>query len=486
MRRSYFLLPLLLVVVSAVSAQSIIWSTPVPIGIADATHGIRPRIAVSDNDEVNVIWGVDSLQGGILLARAASGVFASAVPLSISAHDLEVGATTGPNIAAKGNDVYVSYATRAPNTGRLYTIKSSDAGSSWAGPVWLDQYLSGGTDAIFPHVAIDGAGHPHAAMLRYSGTWGAGAVCSVNLGVSYTSFVPSDGSVPGSPCVATDPFIAIEGNKHVVLWRQQIGTDYPIYAALSTNNGASFTVKQNMDDGTEQDIACNASGPEAIIDADSLIYAWVSPENNGRVKCGAADMVSLNAAMPVTMDQGVSPATVQRQPTIAGGSGIIGLSWVDDRSGTDDVHFAWSTSGPVGTVYMTALPPAGGPRHSPSLAFRDSTFHLVYVDDAQGAVMYAVGVVDASTSVLSTDAPAVPFTLWPNPTSDVIDLQWHQDLANVRVRILDHTGKLVLTKDLARAFGAARIDMSALAAGPYVVELEAQGQIGRANIEVLR
>ncbi len=480
------LLTLLLGMVQTVSAQSITWSTPVPIGNASASNGLRPRIAITDNGEVNVIWGRDSLIGEILHARAVGGVFGPPVTASIGTHDVEVGPSAGPNIAAKGNDVYISYGTLAPNTGRLYTIKSSDAGTSWADPVWLDQYLSGGTDAILPHVAIDGVGHPHAAMLRYAGSWSAGAVCSVNLGASYTTFVPADGSVPGSPCVVTDPFIVIDGNKHVVLWRLQNGNDHPIHAALSTNNGASFTVKKNIDDGTAQDISCNASGPEAIIAADSLIYAWVSPVDNGRVKCGAADMVGLNAATPVTLDQGATPTTIQRQPTIAGGSGMLGLGWVDDRTGLDDVYFAWSTSGPSGITLVSALPPAAGPRHSPSLAFRDSTFHLVYVDEAQAAVMYATGLVDASTSVPSTHAATMPLQVWPNPAAHSIDLHWDRDLAEVRLRIRDLSGTLVLTKDLANAHGAARIDVSALATGPYVVELRSQGHVGRTPLVVLR
>lgn len=78
-------------------------------------------------------------------------------------------------------------------------------------------------------------------------------------------------------------------------------------------------------------------------------------------------------------------------------------------------------------------------------------------------------------SVPETDAdPAVAFSLFPSPVSDVLNLDMDHSLTDFTVRIYDLAGKEILSQKNMR-----QLDVSALAAGSYMVEIVAGENSGR-------
>lgn len=69
---------------------------------------------------------------------------------------------------------------------------------------------------------------------------------------------------------------------------------------------------------------------------------------------------------------------------------------------------------------------------------------------------------------------------------DVVDLKWNEDIKDVRIRVLDQTGTLISLKGITMSNGAARIDVSSLKTGLYVIELESNGKVSSTTVEVLR
>src|SRR6056297_3582070 len=231
-------------------SQEITWSEPIEVAtyeladIEEFSIPPRPRVAVTESGSVNIVWAaLSGFDADCAFARMDSeqGESSFSVPEILNIGDQILALNNyGPNIAAQGENVFVVYKKSGFGNQVVQTRRSLDGGLSWEAEVLADEFLNG-TFASKPNLAIDAEGDPHVSVVRNVGTAkDIGVLRSESGGVAYTDFVDAFGDIPG--VIASPPYIAVEGNNQIILWIQlDVSEVYKVYAALSTDNGASFS-----------------------------------------------------------------------------------------------------------------------------------------------------------------------------------------------------------------------------------------------------
>ena len=99
--------------------------------ISDNTTGYgRPRMALTSNDIPLIIWVKEGNDHSIMMSRGnGNGTFSS--PIEIVDHDLEPTGFIGPEIAAKGDTVYITFICGIANDA-IMIKKSFDGGLTFS------------------------------------------------------------------------------------------------------------------------------------------------------------------------------------------------------------------------------------------------------------------------------------------------------------------------------------------------------------------
>ncbi len=464
---------LLCIVCMSSNAQQVplTWSQPIVISNDTSFGSLRPRIAVTENGNAIVTWGKsDAVSVVYYSVKTPAGPFSTPQLVSPALVNCRVAETDGPSIAAQVNTVYITYTTWPFATTHSYSRKSTDGGLTWAAPVQIDGFL-GGNFAMLPHITIDHVNNPHAAMVRVTPAGAnpvAGEFCSVNQGVSYVSFVPGSTLIAGNAQDCSLPFQITSGSTHMIVYRNNNSGIRQVYAIKSLNNGATFTSITSVDNTPWNSSACIASGPEAYIWNDTLITVWMT-EFSGvkKVRASATRITTLTPSPSRLIDSlQTASSTEQDHPVIIGSGGIVGMAW-QAKSATEtnyDVALAVSVTGYDGlnpSQLVNAGATSGISEMHPTIAYHDSTFHIVYVDRLQNKMFYVTASLRASpTSVKEGNAATARGFIYPNPARQSIVLA-----AASRLSIYDVLGRVVMQREMRDA--SQTVDISSLSTGLY-------------------
>lgn len=467
--KNLLVLGFLVLMSSVIEAQSLVqWSEPILVStyedgsLPKFTIPPRPRIAVTESGIVNVVWvATDVFQARAMHAIKLADEFSD--PLFLAGEDfMQAWGNYGPNIAARGEEVYVVYEKNPTDTEPIVSRKSTNGGLSWMDEVEVDEFLNGNF-AKLPHLAIDGQGHPHVSAYRYNGTEVTiGAMCSVNQGASYTTFVPAGEGLPGVE--ASPAFIVIDGNRHIVIWTQlDVSEVYHVYGALSTNNGATFNEPVILNDFLNYGAWIPVEEPEAIIKNDSLFMAWPSIEDENIIRVTAVPLNDFTAHTSYIIDQNFEPGARSDAPTIAGNNDIIGIVWENTFQENTSLYGSFATSG-IQNMEPELILQDGINLKSPSLAFQDG-FHLTYVDEENMSIMYMFGAV-APVNIAETPVEN-SLLIYPNPTNSVFKVESGL-IGNYQYRLIDARGRVC--KNGRNADGM-NINIENLEKGIYTIEI---------------
>ena len=276
---------------------------------------------------------------------------------------------------------------------------------------------------------------------------------------------PLDVSSPfttGEDCDCCPGQIVAEGDHVVALFRDATLNERVIWGAKSSDGGVSFDQGAELDPTEWTLHACPASGPDGHIDGDTLRYAWMSAAvMGGKVYVGAAALSDLATAPVVQVHPGQPQTLQQNHPRIAAAGDTVAVVWQQLVLGQTEVLFAVKVPGMVqfsdpDTVNVELL----GPQVSPDIAFANGTFHVVYADPYEDAIIYRSATLSGAIGIVD---PAVPeLRVWPVPAVAKLYLRWDGTLAGHRLEIHDPQGRLVLQQQ-----ASATIDVDALHAGYY-------------------
>ena len=126
----------------------------------------------------------------------------------------------------------------------------------------------------------------------------------------------------------------------------------------------------------------------------------------------------------------------------------------------------------------TVLSSSGGFESSGGTSLSWTTGELMIQTFSEGSAMLTQGFhqgnITVSTAVDEMIESAMDVQIYPNPVSDILNVEF-QNMVNqtVQVRLVDLTGKTILTREFSNPSNTQRLNLSPVTSGTYMLEVNA-------------
>jgi hypothetical protein len=340
------LLPLLLFLPTFLYGQLLYLSDPILVSTS-GTGSRAPRVAVLEGNRPVVYWGKTGTNPKLYLAFGENLSFGAPLEVSTNGIDLDLwGGALGPQIAARGNVLFLVF--ESYGTG-IYSIKSDDNGQSFSAPV-LVYSPPPGRYATLPSVAIDPALNPVVSFIttnaseqdaRYEITH------STDGGLSFPptniANTPAAGEEVCECCPAT--IGAFSENEIYLAFRNNDDNLRDIWVAKSIDGGANFTEATDIDDTDWLTQTCPQSGPDMMMDGDSIYAVFFSAATASNIYLSTLDKASMSLGNYFQITSSAAPDLIQGNPAIAGNGDTMAVVWEEYVGNNWDVKLCWSVNG---------------------------------------------------------------------------------------------------------------------------------------------
>lgn len=240
------------------------------MNISTNTYGnMHPRITLDGAGNTLVVWGRMSDES-VFFSRWNGTMFTTPIKLNPSWMKVATASWMGPNIASKGDTVYV-VVKRSPevsDTNHIYIIRSFNGGVSFSSPVRVS-FIA---DSIsrFPTVTIDATGNPIVAFMKFNSSlldsrWVV--TKSTDYGATFSTDVKASGynGPTNGVCDCCPGAIVTSKNVSTMLYRDNLNNIRDIWTGVSTNNNANFYGGFKVDNNNWMITSCPSSGPDGVI-----------------------------------------------------------------------------------------------------------------------------------------------------------------------------------------------------------------------------
>jgi hypothetical protein len=409
---------------TANAQQGVVWEPEIPVADGSVYGNIRPRIALSDGDNPVVVFG-KSTGGKIFTARLNGTAFGTPVELLPAGETSYHASWTGPDIAAHGNTVVVVYKAEPYATANVYTVRSTDGGITFSDTIRADSHDAGQT--WMPALTMDDNGNPIVTYMTFDSTGGEEGIAvvkSLDGGLSYQAQINATTGAPGIACDCCSPEILSSGAYQMVLYRNNESNIRDGHAALSEDDGATFTSTANMDNLGWDLMSCPSTGVHGTIIGDSA-YVVSGSKGGGpyRVYVSSVGLAGgLNVESVLMMDPPTSGSgDTQNYPRISGKNDTIVMVWEERESFNLDIKIAVATDGLVETLTsfksrVNANPI--GTQAKPDVVYSNGFVHVVYQDYPTGDVIYRKGMITDIADIEEHELSNV--TVSPNPAQGLV------------------------------------------------------------------
>lgn len=457
------LLVLFAPVVSFCQAQ---WSHSGYATVADPPTGNKgPKIGVFDDGTALVFWGQTG--GKLWVARETlAGGFLDPVEVDAGGTTPFISSIEGPELAVWGNDLaYIAFVT---NSGQAWMARSSDGGMTWTS----DRMSPSGASVILAQVGVDDSGHPIGAWLQDNGSSYSWEIArSTDFGATFPTAVTANISAAGfNVCECCPSTLLFSGDTATLLFRNNDSDIRDIWAAVSTDGGASFPTAVDIDPTDWLITGCPATGPDGFYGTDSIYTAWITGAFGGtELWVSALDRETQTAGAARMI-----PSSTARDPQLAGGQdalgNLYGVVWHVPGPGSREVFFA-SPSREVGSGNFASpirISDETALASYADIAFKgDGSFSVVY--EQAGTVQFVNVFLTAPTGleVVQEDFARI----WKH--NDM--LQWQSDYQLRGIRVLDLSGREIVGIDRPASSGSVPIQNLQY----LIIELESETGIQR-------
>lgn len=310
-------------------------------GSAADSDAVSPR-ACYDGERVYVAWEEDREgRPGIWYNRSEDGGatwLLGATPVDGG----DIGATR-PTLACAGGRVWVAWEDARDGelqNRNIYLNRSEDGGETWlADDLPLDDDPGGAAMSLGPELAVaeegvyltwfDGRDGAYDILLRAStdggATWGGGPV-------------RVDSDVAGAAWSGWPRLVAGAGGRVVVAWEDTRGGGTDIYAARSTDHGATFAEDARLDGDAPG--AADSFRPRIAADGEAVFVTWHDErEGDARdVYLAWSDDFGGRWEEAIRAEADAPGLFDSVNADVAASSGRAQVVWQDDRSGGYDVY----------------------------------------------------------------------------------------------------------------------------------------------------
>ena len=381
-----------------VSAQSLNFGNTFTISSGADGYG-RPRIALTNNQPI-IIWRKDSTPKTIRASKWDGTNFTT--PYDITSAGVLPSSWDGPEIAAKGDTVYLVFASTATTQESIMLIRSFDGGNTFSDTIRVSEnnpahkYRMG-------NIKIDKDGHPIVSYMQYLLNFTEPKQMvnrSINYGDSFIGSVEGSESAPGEPCDCCKSSLILDNNDIYLLFRNNINNERNSYISKSTDGGQTFNLVADLDDYDWIVNGCPATGPLGIVNGDSLLIVRRSGgTGNDEIVYTNSNKLDLNFSYNRNIDPIIGK--IQDYPDLTLNGDTIFIAWQDNRNNIPDCFFSYSINGienlSLGNTFTDTL--VFGAKLNPDLVFKNNNIHLVYNDNGSNSIKYIRGSFDNTSYI---------------------------------------------------------------------------------------
>ena len=430
--------------------SNLFWSQPMVVSTQQ--NVFRPRIDLVNGNIPVIVWGHSS-DRGIYFSKEIFGNF-TGPQLINPAREAFLADWTGPEIAASGDTIYVVFSSYPGSASESYLIRSFNGGNSFSDTIRVDS-LSLGEMSRFPSVAIRPGGNPVINYMIYAPTGEEYAtVQSFDGGTSFLPKKIASAIAPGSVCDCCPAQPVVDGDRQVLLFRNNDNNKRNIWAALSTDEGSTFSLSKDIDQTDWIINACPSTGPDGFIHNDTIWTVWASAADGKRkVYFSSSSMNDLTMTSRKTIFDMSASGSQQNFPRIAGHGDTIGVVWQHLTAGKSIILFSYSVSGfaGIGATIDTVSTVALG-QINPDIAFANGVFHITFTDFYNGHIIYRkagflpVGITETKQEQV--------ISIFPNPASDKITVSLDESSGQATIAVYNILGVKVFEE---RMYGNSKV-----------------------------
>lgn len=464
--------------------HTVSWGPEIPVADGTTYGNIRPRIALTNENIPVVVFG-KSGNGDLHVARWNGAAFGTPVNILPAGTGTYIATWTGPDIAAHGDTVIAVFKALPFDLGKAYAVRSVDGGATFSDTIRIDDHNTG--RVFMPALEMDENGNPSVNYMIFDGNssdprWSVSR--SLDGGLTYGPGEEVSTVLFGEACDCCPAEIAVDGDRQVLLFRNNMSNVRDIHGVLSEDGGSTFDISGNLEYLGWNVTFCPSTGPHGFISGDSLFTVSASKSSGSyRVYIGSA---GINGS--VTANQQFSPVPptnvngAQNYPRISAANDTIVLVWEEKETSNPDIFCAVVTDGNISgfSAYKARVNVStGSVQTNPDVIYRDGFAHIVYQDNASGDVIYRKGtIVDVAAT---GEASVLQATVFPNPSSDGVFTVTGIPAGNWNATVTDLSGKQVYANLRSTAQGW-EIALDA-AAGTYTLVLTNEsGSIAQAQL----
>lgn len=467
MQKILLLITFYFVISGAANAQ-IIWDAP--INIAPASSGNNhPRIVTDAAGNPLVVW---YHANRVKFARWDGTAFET--PRNINPDGMTVAGASwmGPDIASKGDTVYVVFKQTPEDSGPSWCIHSYDGGSTFSDAVRID-FIEDSLSR-FPTVTVDDQGNPIVAFMKFNSSFGDASWAvsrSSDFGNSFSSDVLASGwsSSTSVVCDCCPGAIVSSGDDVVMLYRDNDSNKRDTWAGLSQDGGQTFTSGINVDQQNWMISSCPASGPDGVIIGDTLYSTFMNgASGKTRVYFNRTSLSNFSSGPAVPVTDLLFGLSSQNFPRIAAYGTSMAVIWRQTISGQEQLVLNFSSDITSGLPSLYDTVDLNQIMNS-DIAMTDTKIYVVWEDYNSGTIRFRTGTYSNRTAVDDELSPGKIFA-YPNPSND----NWHITGEGIKpgmdMKLLNLQGQVLRSFNVNDS-NSFSIDNSSLSSGIYFLRI---------------
>ena len=231
----------------------------------------RPRVVITADNSPFIIWSKVTNPKSIKAKKWNGSDFGNAIDL-VSA-DLMPTGFIGPEIAAKGDTVYLIFESLLHANHVIYMQKSFDGGLSFSDTIRVSENSNMYKFAM-PNIGVREDGNPIISYMECLPNWTDWKQIvrtSFDFGQTFSAAVDVSALAPGEPCDCCQSTLVAKENNVYLLFRNNDNNVRNSYIAQSIDDGLSYTTTQDLDDINWVLNACPTSSPVGAVLGDSMM-----------------------------------------------------------------------------------------------------------------------------------------------------------------------------------------------------------------------
>jgi len=443
---------------------------------------MRPRITLASGNIPVVMWGGGNGTQPLWAARYNGPNFNTPIRITPMNVDPFIDNWAGAQMAAEGNNVFVVFKRQPEMMNYIYTVKSSNGGMTWQDTVRVTNGT--GTYTRFPAIAVSPGGNPVVGLMVFDTTWMNAEYQVSNSpdgGQTYGASSPASITGGSDVCDCCPAGIISEGMRQVVAYRRNNNNLRDIWMSLSTDGGTTFPLAADLDNTDWLLAACPSTGPDLLINGDTLYSVWMSQgEGAARSYINALNLNTLASGFSSVIGGNYPANTTQNYPQIAGNLDTIGVVWQQqDFSGNIESFFSWSVSGPGGLINNEIVlnSSSSGAQQNPDIAYADGKFYFAFQDNSNTTVKFKTATINNTTGLNENENISESVSVFPNPFSTSVTIVINSKLQtlNPELILFDVLGNEVFKSTIPD--NRLKISRGEMASGIYFYRVLDKGKI---------